>query len=137
MVDFKKLKEEGEEKVQAVREQLRDLDFEGKFIEQLLKDYLPSKIEEKIGLLMERRNIKSPAGWLKAALKNDYRDPHSPLSFPRKRESIQYDEEPVGQAPRLSTENKKTLSKEEALQQIQLAKDRLAAIAPIYQIKRR
>ena len=71
-VDFKKLKEKGEEKMQAVREQLRDLDIEEKFIEQLLKDYPPSKIEEKLDLLIERRNIKRPAGWLNAALKNDY-----------------------------------------------------------------
>ncbi len=126
-VDFKKLKEKGEEKMQAVREQLRDLDIEGKFIEQLLKDYPPRKIEEKIDLLMERRNIKSPAGWLSAALKNDYQGG----------EEERYDEEPAGQAPRLSTENKKFLSKEEALQQIQLAKDRLDAIIPSYQIKRR
>ncbi len=126
-VDFKKLKEKGEEKMQAVREQLRDLDNEGKFIEQLLKDYHPRKIEEKIDLLMERRNIKSPAGWLSAALKNDYQGV----------EEEGYDEEPVRQESRLSTENKKILSKEEALQQIQLAKDRLDAIIPSYQIKRR
>jgi len=126
-VDFKKLKEKGEEKMQAVREQLRDLDIEGKFIEQLLKDYPPRKIEEKIDLLMERRNIKNPAGWLSAALKNDYQGV----------EEERYDEEPVRQESRLSTENKKILSKEEALQQIQLAKDRLAAIIPSYQIKKR
>ncbi len=72
VVDFKKLKEKGEEKMQAVRGQLRDLDIEGKFIEQLLKDYPPRKIEEKIDLLLIKRNIKSPAGWLSAALKNDY-----------------------------------------------------------------
>lgn len=127
VVNFKKLKEKGEEKMQAVREQLRDLDIEGKFIEQLLKDYPPRKIDEKLDLLMERKNIKNPAGWLSAALKNDYRD----------REQERYDEEPVRQESRLPTENKKFLSKEEALQQIQLAKDRLAAITPIYQIKRR
>ncbi len=127
VVDFKKLKEKGEEKMQAVREQLRDLDIEGKFIEQLLKDYPPRKIEEKIDLLMEKKNIKSPAGWLRAALKNDYRD----------EEQERYDEEPVRQESRLSTENQKILSKEEALQQIQLAKDRLKAITPSYQIKRR
>jgi hypothetical protein len=121
-VDFKKLKEKGEEKMQAVREQLRDLDIEGKFIEQLLKDYPPRKIEEKIDLLMERRNIQSPAGWLSAALKNDYRG----------EEQERYDEEPVEQAPHLSTESEKILSREEALQQIQLAKDRLAAIIPSY-----
>ncbi len=136
-VDFKKLKEEGEEKVQTpnnskehyieqvVREQLRDLDFEGKFIEQLLKDYPPRKIEKKLDLLKERRNIKSPAGWLSAALKNDYQG----------EEQEGYDEEPVEQESRRSTENKKFSSREEALQQIQLAKDRLGAITPSYKIK--
>ncbi len=127
VVDFKKLKEKGEERMQAVREQLRDLDIEGKFIEQLLKDYPPRKIEEKIDQLMERRNIKSPVGWLIVALKNDYQDA----------EQERYDEESVRQESRLSTENKKILSKEEALQQIQLAKDRLDAIIPSYQIKSR
>ncbi len=86
-INFKKLKEKGEEKMQAVREQLSDLDIEGKFIEQLLKDYPTRKIEEKIDLLMERRNVKSPAGWLRAALKNDYRAV----------EEERYDEEPAGQ----------------------------------------
>jgi len=125
VVNFKKLKEEGEEKMQAVREQLRDLDIEGKFIEQLLKDYPPRKIEKKLDLLKERRNIKSPAGWLSAALKNDYQG----------EEQEGYDEEPVEQESRRSTENKKFSSREEALQQIQLAKDRLGAITPSYKIK--
>lgn len=88
--NFKKLKEKGEERMQAVREQLRDLDIEGKFIEQLLKDYPPKKIEEKIDLLMERKNIQSPAGWLSAALKNDYQD----------REQERDDEEPEEQVSR-------------------------------------
>jgi len=87
VVDFKKLKEEGEEKMLVIKEQLRDLDFEGKFIEQLLKDYPPRKIEEKLDLLMERRNIQNPAGWLMAALKNDYQDV----------EEERYDEESAGQ----------------------------------------
>jgi len=126
-VNFKKLKEKGEEKMQAVREQLRDLDFEESFIEKLLKNYPAKKIEEKLDLLLIKRNIQNPAGWLSAALKNDYQGP----------EQERYDEEPVGQAPRLSTENKKILSREEALQQIQLAKDKLDAITPSYQIKRR
>ncbi len=73
--DFKKIKEKGEEKMRVIREQLMDLDFEGKFIEQLVKDFSPKKIEEKLDLLMERRNIQNPAGWLMAALKNDYQDP--------------------------------------------------------------
>ena len=127
VVNFKKLKEKGEEKMLAIRKQLRDLDFEGKFIEQLLKDYPLKKIEKKLDLLLERRNIQNPAGWLSAALKNDYRD----------EEQEKYDEEPVRQEFRLSTENKKILSKEEALRQIQLAKHRLDSITPSYQIKRR
>lgn len=76
--------------MQAIREQLRDLDIEGKFIEQLLKDYPPRKIEEKLDLLMERKNIKNSAGWLRSALKNDYQD----------REQERYDEEPVKQVSR-------------------------------------
>lgn len=129
--NFKKLKEKGEEKMQAVREQLRDLDIEGKFIEQLLKDYPPKKIEEKVDLLMERKNIKRPAGWLMAALKNDYQ------------EQERYDEEPEEQVSRetplphlnsppsmgekfketivdshLSPEERKILSREKALMMI-------------------
>ncbi|MDP2945719.1 MAG: helix-turn-helix domain-containing protein [Atribacterota bacterium] len=85
VVNFKKLKEKGEEKMMAVREQLRDLEFEEKFIEQILKEYSPKKIEEKLDLLMERRNIQNPAGWLMAALKNDYRG----------EEQERYEEEPT------------------------------------------
>jgi len=127
VANFKKIKEKGEEKVLAIKEQLLDLDFKESFIEKLLKDYSSKKIEEKIELLMERKNIQSPAGWLRSALKNDYQGP----------EQERYDEEPAEQAPRLSTENKIILSREEALQQIRLAKDRLDAITPSYQIKRR
>ena len=89
-VNFKKLKEEGEEKMraphnskehytgQALRERMTELDFKEGFVEKMLKEYSLKKIEEKLDLLMERKNIKSPAGWLSAALQNDYRDPHSP-----------------------------------------------------------
>ena len=72
-VNFKKLKEKGEENMQAIRERMAELDFKEEFIEKILKDYPPKKIEEKLDLLMERKNIQSPAGWLNAALKNDYR----------------------------------------------------------------
>ena len=71
-VNFKKLKEEGEEKMRTVRERMVELDFKEGFIEKILKEYSVEKIEEKLDLLMERRNIQSPAGWLRAALKNDY-----------------------------------------------------------------
>ncbi len=126
-VDFKKLKEEGEERMRVIRERMVELDFKEEFIEKILKEHSTKKIDEKLDLLLIKRNIKSPTGWLSAALKNDYQD----------EEEERYDEEPVGQESRRSTENKKILSKEEALQQIQLAKDRLAANTPSYQIKGR
>ncbi len=84
-VNFKKLKEKGEEKMrapynskehytgQALREQMAKLDFKEGFVEKMFKEYSLKKIEEKLDLLLERKNIQSPAGWLRAALKNDYR----------------------------------------------------------------
>jgi len=92
-VNFKKLKEKGEENMQAIRERMAELDFKEEFIEKILKDYPPKKIEEKLDLLMERKNIQSPAGWLNAALKNDYRGeepesqsaPHPHLNPPPRR----------------------------------------------------
>lgn len=126
-IDFKKSKKKGEEKVQAVREQLRDLDIEGKFIEQLLKDYPPRKIDEKLDLLMERKNIKSPAGWLSAALKNDYRG----------EEQERYDdEEPAEESGNLNSqipsppegEEDKILSTEEARERFKLLREKLMAM---------
>lgn len=130
--NFKKLKEKGEEKMQAIREQLRDLDIEGKFIEQLLKDYPPRKIEEKLDLLMERKNIQRPAGWLSAALKNDYQDA----------EQERYDEEPAEETANLKRrgtmhralnesgqiDNKKILSTEEARERFHFLKENLKAM---------
>src|SRR5665648_390530 len=96
-VNFKKLKEKGdlsacghaqaEEKMQApysskekehytgqaIRERMVELNFKEGFVEKTLKEYSLKKIEDKLDLLMERKNIKSPAAWLRAALKNDYR----------------------------------------------------------------
>lgn len=94
--------EKGEERVQAIREQLADLSFEESFIEKLIKDFPLEKIEEKLELLMIKTNIQNPAGWLRASLKYDYQNP----------EQEKYDEELVGQASRLSSGNKKTLPKE-------------------------
>jgi len=80
-----KLKEKGEENIQApfsskehyagqtIRERMAELDFKEGFVEKMLKEYSLNKIEEKLDLLMERKNIKSPAAWLNAALQNDYR----------------------------------------------------------------
>ena len=101
-VDFKKLKEKGEERMrapysskehytgQAIRERMIELDFKEEFIVKILKDYSARKIDEKLDLLLIKRNIQNPAGWLRAALKNDYQDA----------EQERYDEEPAEQVSR-------------------------------------
>ena len=81
-VNFKKLKEKGEEKMQAVRERMVELYFKKEFIEKTLKEYSVKKIEEKLDLLIEKKNIQSPAGWLSAALKNDYQDEEESQAIP-------------------------------------------------------
>jgi len=96
VVNFKKLKEKGdlsacvhaqaEEKMQALRERMVELDFKEEFIEKILKEYPVEKIEGKLDLLMERRNVQNPAGWLRTALKNDYPTPHPHLNPPPSRE---------------------------------------------------
>jgi len=115
-VDFKKLKEKGEENMLAMKERLRDLDFEGKFIEKILKEYSTKKIEKKLDLLMEKRNIQNPAGWLSAALKNDYQDV----------EEERCEEEPVGQASLLSQDHQEILSPEEAIKRFKLLRHQLS-----------
>ena len=96
-VNFKKLKEKGEEKMQApfsskehdtgqaIRGRMVELDFKEEFVEKILREYSVKKIEEKLDLLMERKNIQRPVGWLMAALKNDYRgeEPVEQPSCPR------------------------------------------------------
>jgi len=77
VVNFKKLKEKGEERIKMIRERMVKLDFKEEFIKKILKEYSMKKIEEKLDFLMERKNIQSPAGWLRAALKNDYRGKES------------------------------------------------------------
>ena len=120
-VDFKKLKEKGEEKMLAIKEQLRDLDFEESFIEKLLKDFSVKKIEEKLDLLMEKRNIKSPAGWLMAALKSDYRDVWEE----------RYNEEPAGGSRSGNLVNiPEQASREKALEAIKLIRKELSRPTP-------
>jgi hypothetical protein len=84
-VDFKKIKEKGEERMRVIRERMIELDFKEKFIEKILKEYSTKKIDAKLDLLLDRKNIQNPAGWLMAALKNDYQDA----------EQERYDEEPA------------------------------------------
>ena len=64
--------------MQAVKEQLMDLDFKEEFIEKIFKEYSTKKIDEKLDLLLNKKNIQNPPAWLRTALKNDYQDPHSP-----------------------------------------------------------
>ncbi len=142
VVDFKKLKEEGEERMRVIRERMVELDFKEEFIKKILKEYSTKKIDEKLDLLLIKRNIQSPAGWLSAALKNDYRD----------REQERYDEEPVEQVSRqtplshlnstpsrgkkfketivtdshLSPEDRKIQSREKALKMIRKTRKMLA-----------
>ena len=82
--------------MRVIRERMVELDFKEEFIEKILKEYSMKKIEEKLDLLLERRNIQSPAGWLRSALKNDYQDT----------EQERYDEEPAeqeSQPPRIDS----------------------------------
>jgi len=157
-VNFKKLKEEGEERMraphnskehytgQAIRERMVDLDFKEEFIEKILKEYSTKKIDEKLDLLMERKNIQNPAGWLSAALKNDYQDveqssyptPHPHLNPPPSRGRRFVDYPP----PQREKKFKETLevdsqlntpewtSREKALEAIKLIRDNLSL--PVY-----
>ena len=147
-VDFKKLKEKGEERMRAIRERMIDLDFKEEFIEKIFKEHSTKKIEEKLDLLLEKRNIQNPAGWLSTALKNDYRGeeqesrpvPHPHLNPPHSRGRRFIDYPP----PQREEKFKETLevdsrlntpewtSREKALEAIKLIQDNLSAcISPL------
>jgi hypothetical protein len=120
VVDFIKLKEE--ERRKRIKEDLTGLDFKASFREKLLKDFPLDKMEEKLELLKEKKHIINPSGWLLAALKNDYQG--------NQEEEIQEVIEEKKEEPQ-----RKISSREEALRQIRLAKEKLALITPYYQIK--
>ena len=120
VVNFIKLKEE--ERRKRNKEDLTGLDFKVSFIEKLLKDFPLEKMEEKLELLKEKKNIINPSGWLMAALKNDYQGS-------QEEENQEVIEEKKEEPQR------KFSSPEEALRQIRLAKEKLALIIPYYQIK--
>jgi hypothetical protein len=120
VADFIKLKEE--ERRKRIKEDLTGLDFKDSFREKLLKDFPLDKMEEKLELLKEKKNIINPSGWLMAALKNDYQGS-------QEEESQEVREEKKAEPQR------KISSREEALRQIRLAKEKLALITPYYQIK--
>ena len=107
VVNFKKIKEKGEEKMQtthanknhhseqAIRERMQDLDFTKSFTEKVLTEYPLKKIKEKLELCAGGRQVRNPHAWLISALKNDYRSeehkeqasynssPRPLMSFPR------------------------------------------------------
>jgi hypothetical protein len=120
VVNFIKLKEE--ERRKRIKEDLTGLDLKASFREKLLKDFPLEKMEEKLELLKEKKHIINPSGWLLAALKNDYQGSQE--------EEIQEIIEEKKEEPQ-----RKISSREEALRQIRLAKEKLALITPYYQIK--
>lgn len=136
---FKKIKEEGEERMMVIRQRLVKLDFKREFIEGILKDFSIKKIEEKLDLLMERRNIQKPAAWLVAALKNDYRD-GQPEDIPIQVSSISEGRGSLHRAPNKGTgrinpptktktsskDNEKILSSEEARRRFHLLRQKLS-----------
>ena len=135
-VNFKKIKEKGEERMRVIRERMVELDFKEEFIEKILKEYSMKKIDEKLDLLLNKKNIQNPPAWLISALKNDYQDaesslsfpqsslsfPRPSLSFPRKRESIKPAEEPTEKS------EDKILSSEEAAKRFKLLRQKLMAM---------
>ena len=103
-------------------------------MEKMLKEYPTKKIEEKLDLLMEKRNIQNPAGWLMAALKNDYRGEEEE-SQPVRIDSRFRGNDIKGSENDIDTPE--WTSREEALKAIKLLQDNLSAcISPFPSGKR-
>jgi hypothetical protein len=75
VVNCKKIKEKGEERMQKVRERMQEFDFTKSFTEKVLTEYPLKKIEEKLEMYAEGKQVRNPPAWLIASLKNDYQDP--------------------------------------------------------------
>jgi len=130
VVNFKKLKEKGEERMLVTRERMIKLDFKEEFIEKMLKEYSVKKIEEKLDLLMERKNIQSPAGWLRSALKNDYRGEEQERYDKEPAEGSGNDNSKIPSPPagECQGEEEKILSSEEARRRFKLLRHKLMAM---------
>ena len=72
VVDFKKIKDKGEEKMNAIRKRMLEFDFTEGFTEKVLKEYPLEKVEEKLELYAEGSEVRNPAGWFIAALREGY-----------------------------------------------------------------
>jgi len=83
------------------------------------------KIEEKLDLLMERKNIKSSAGWLMSALKNDYQDTESPNVIANYLRECGNLNSPIPSHP---AGDKKILSTEEARERFKFLRQKLMAM---------
>jgi len=105
-----------------IRERMRELDFKESFIGKVLKTYPLEKIEEKLALLTEQKNIQNPAAWLISALKCDYQG----IEWGNRKE------ESPSRLKRNShfggDEKNKFLPREEAIKRIQKLKKELMAI---------
>ena len=113
VVNFKK--EKGEEKMQEIRERMREFDFTESFTEKVLKEFPLKKVEEKLELYAEGKLVRNPVGWLMSALKKDYQEKveknieESPFQ-------LKMDSRLRGNDIKKSeSEDKKILSREEAL----------------------
>jgi len=118
VVDFNKRKNKGEKKMNAIRERMLDFDFTESFTEKVLKKYPLEKVEKKLELYAEGREVRNPAGWFITALRegygeekvdeieehNDYGNKGLPRRFT-----------PRNDRCKSQNENEKTLSREEAL----------------------
>ena len=113
--------------MKAIREQLLSLDFKESFVGKLLKDYPAEKIKEKFELLLAKKNINRPAGWLLAALKNDYQDEEEDTQGHLEKQGcgINVISGKV-QTPHLSPKSKEILPRKEALKEIRLIRKNLS-----------
>jgi len=60
------------DKKERIKEELKKLNLDKKSLDKIISNYSLEDMEEKLELLQIKRNIINPAGWLIAALKEDY-----------------------------------------------------------------
>ncbi|MCK5767744.1 MAG: helix-turn-helix domain-containing protein [Candidatus Atribacteria bacterium] len=145
VVDFKKRKNKGEEKMRMIRERMLEFDFTESFTGKVLKEYPLEKVEEKLELYAKGREVRNPTGWFIAALREGYgeekikdKDDISPSRFKMDYSSSRNDTSCSARLPRRFTprndrsksqnENEKTLSREEAIKRIQEIRQNLMAV---------
>ena len=119
VVNFKKEKDQGKEKMKALRERMKEFDFTESFIEKVLKEYPVKKIEEKLELYADGRQVRNPVGWLMAALKEDYGE-ETEKNIEESPFQLKMDSRKCGNdIGKNGNEVKKILSREEAIKRIQ------------------